>query len=129
MTIDKILVFGNRLVKKDTLALKLIPFLKKEFPQIEFKEFDSIEDIQNEGSVIYIIDTVEDIANVIIISNIDQIEVPNNFYTIHDMDLGYMLKLMKKVNMIERVIIFGIPMNGISKMKILNQLKEKIRSI
>jgi Ni,Fe-hydrogenase maturation factor len=129
MTIDKILVFGNRLVKKDTLALKLIPFLKKEFPQIEFKEFDSIEDIQNEGSVIYIIDTVEDIANVIIISNIDQIEVSNNFYTIHDMDLGYMLKLMKKVNMIERVIIFGIPMNGISKMKILNQLKEKIRSI
>ena len=129
MTIDKILVFGNRLVKKDNLALKLIPFLKKELPQIEFKEFDSIEDIQNEGSVIYIIDTVEDIANVIIISNIDQIEVSNNFYTIHDMDLGYMLKLMKKVNMIERVIIFGIPMNGISKMKILNQLKEKIRSI
>ena len=128
MTIDKVLVFGNRLVKKDNLPLKLIPLLEKEFPKIEFKEFDSIEDIQNEGHVIYIMDSVENIDNVTVIYNIDQIEISNNLYTIHDMDLGYMLKLMKKVNLINRVIIFGIPINAISKMEILNQLKEKIRS-
>jgi Ni,Fe-hydrogenase maturation factor len=128
MTIDKVLVFGNRLVKKDNLPLKLIPLLEKEFPKIEFKEFDSIEDIQNEGPVIYIMDSVENIDNVTVIYNIDQIEISNNLYTIHDMDLGYMLKLMKKVNMINGVIIFGIPINAISKMEILNQLKEKIRS-
>ena len=40
-----------------------------------------------------------------------------------------MLKLMKKVNMIDQVIIFGIPTNTLSKRKILNQLEEKIRSI
>ena len=129
MGLDKILVFGNRLVKKDSLPLKLIPHLKKEFPKIEFKEFDSIEDIQNEVPIIYIIDSVENIDNVTVIYNIDQIEVSNSLYTIHDLDLGYMLKLMKKVNLIDQVIIFGIPMNGISKMKILDQLKEKIRSI
>ena len=128
MSIGKVLVFGNKLVKKDNLPLKLIPDLEKEFPEIEFKEFDSIEDLQNEGSVIYIIDSVSNIENVTIIYNIDQIEISNNFYTIHDLDLGYMLKLMKKVNMIDKVIIFGIPINTLSKIEILNQLKEKIRS-
>jgi Ni,Fe-hydrogenase maturation factor len=128
MSVCKVLVFGNRLVKKDNLPLKLVPYLEKEFPEIEFKEFDSIEDLQDEGSVIYIMDSVENIENVTIIYDIDQIKVSNNLYTIHDMDLGYMLKLMKKVNMIDKVIIFGIPINILSKIEILNQLKEKIRS-
>jgi Ni,Fe-hydrogenase maturation factor len=128
MSVCKVLVFGNRLVKKDNLPLKLIPHLEKEFPEIEFKEFDSIEDLQDEGSVIYIMDSVENIENVTIIYDIDQIKVSNNLYTIHDMDLGYMLKLMKKVNMIDKVIIFGIPINTLSKIEILDQLKEKIRS-
>ena len=129
MSIGKILVFGNPLVEKDKLPLELIPYLTKRFPEIEFKEFDSIEDLQNEGSVIYIIDSVENIENVTIIYNIDQIEISNSLYTIHDIDLGYMLKLMKKVNMIDQVIIFGIPTNTLSKIEILNQLEEKIRSI
>ena len=129
MSICKVLVFGNRLVEKDKLPLELIPYLTKKFPEIEFKEFDSIEDLQNEGSVIYIIDSVENIENVTIIYNIDQIEISNSLYTIHDMDLGYMLKLMKKVKMIDKVIIFGIPINTLSKIEILNQLEEKIRSI
>ncbi len=129
MSICKVLVFGNRLVEKDKLPLELIPYLTKKFPEIEFKEFDSIEDLQNEGSVIYIIDSVENIENVTIIYNIDQIEISNSLYTIHDMDLGYMLKLMKKVNMIDKVIIFGLPINTLSKIEILNQLEEKIRSI
>ncbi|HEX6646834.1 MAG TPA: hypothetical protein VF047_06615 [Nitrososphaeraceae archaeon] len=116
-------------MEKDKLPLELIPYLTKKFPEIEFKEFDSIEDLQNEGSVIYIIDSVENIENVTIIYNIDQIEISNSLYTIHDMDLGYMLKLMKKVNMIDKVIIFGIPINTLSKIEILNQLEEKIRSI
>ena len=129
MSIGKILVFGNPLVDKDKLPLELIPYLTKRFPEIEFKEFDSIEDLQNEGPVIYIIDSVQNIENVTILYNIDQIEISNSLYTIHDLDLGYMLKLMKKVHMIDKVIIFGIPINTLSKIEILNQLEEKIRSI
>lgn len=128
MSSYKILVFGNRLVKKDKIPLSLIPILKKEFPEIEFKEFDSIEDLENEGPVIYILDSVENIKKVTIISNLDQIDSSKNLYTIHDLDLGYMLKLMKKINLIDNVIIFGIPIKGIPKSEVLNQLKEKIRS-
>ena len=130
MSIYKILVFGNRLVKKDSLPIEFIPSLKKEFPEIKFKEFDSMEDIQDEGPVIYIIDSVEDIKNVTVVNNIDQIKVTRNIYTMHDMDLGYMLKLMKKIKMIDKVVIFCVPIDTpLTKKEILNQLKEKIRSI
>lgn len=124
----KVLVFGNRLINKDSVPLMLIPKLKKEFPDIDFVEFDSIEDIENEGSIIYILDSVENIDKVTIIKDIDRIEISKHLYTMHDMDLGYTLKLMKKVNMIDEIVIFGIPIKGITKSEILNQLKEKIRS-
>ena len=32
----KFLVFGNPIIERDNLALKLLPKLKKEFPEIEF---------------------------------------------------------------------------------------------
>lgn len=124
----RVLVFGNRLINNDSVPLKLIPNLKKEFPDIDFMEFDSTEDIENEGSIIYILDSVENIDQVTIIRDIDRIEISKHLYTMHDMDLGYMLKLMKKVNMIDDIVIFGIPIKGIPKSEILDQLKEKIRS-
>lgn len=124
----KVLVFGNRLINKDSVPLMLIPKLKKEFPDIDFVEFDSIEDVENEGSIIYILDSIENIDKVTIIKDIDRIEISKHLYTMHDMDLGYTLKLMKKVNMIDEIVIFGIPIKGITKSEILNQLKEKIRS-
>jgi len=128
MAKHKVLVFGNRLINKDSVPLMLIPKLKKEFPDIDFVEFDSIEDIENECSIIYILDSIENIDKVTIIKDIDRIEISKHLYTMHDMDLGYTLKLMKKVNMIDEIVIFGIPIKGITKSEILNQLKEKIRS-
>lgn len=128
MAKHKVLVFGNRLINKDSVPLMLIPKLKKEFPDIDFVEFDSIEDVENEGSIIYILDSIENIDKVTIIKDIDRIEISKHLYTMHDMDLGYTLKLMKKVNMIDEIVIFGIPIKGITKSEILNQLKEKIRS-
>lgn len=40
----KIYVFGNILVDIDSLPIKLIPLLQKEFPDIEFCELDPSED-------------------------------------------------------------------------------------
>lgn len=57
----KILVFGNPLVEKDRLPLELMKELQKEFPQVEFKEFDTAEDLQEEGRELNIIDAVEGI--------------------------------------------------------------------
>lgn len=104
----KILVFGNPLVDEDSLPLRLIPDLKKKFPEIEFKEFDSVEELQNEGRNLTIIDTVKGIDKVQIIDDIESFEL-NKIYSLHDFDLGYNLKLMKKAGMIDSVIILGTP--------------------
>lgn len=125
--IKKILVFGNPLVRKDSLPPSLISGLQREFPKIEFKEFDAIEDLQKEGRHLYILDAVEGIEKVEIIKNIDLLST-SKIYSVHDFDLAYTLKLMKKTDMIDRVTIIGVPMN-ITKEEALQQVKQAVISI
>jgi Ni,Fe-hydrogenase maturation factor len=126
-SIKTILVFGNPLVKKDRLPLILMPELRKAFPNIEFKEFDAVEDLHREGKILYILDSVEGIDQVEVITDIDMLLV-NKIYSVHDFDLAYTLKLMKKMDMVEKVVIFGVPMK-IRKDQAIRQLKQKIGSI
>ncbi len=126
-SIKTILVFGNPLVKKDRLPLMLMPELRKAFPQIEFKEFDAVEDLQKEGKILYILDSVEGIDQVEVITDIDMLQV-NKIYSVHDFDLAYSLKLLKKMDMVDKVVIFGVPMK-IRKDQAVRQLKQKIGSI
>jgi len=58
-----IYVFGNPLIKEDSMPLKLINKLKKEFPSLQFKEFDTVEDLDLEKEM-NIIDTVKGIKKV-----------------------------------------------------------------
>jgi len=125
--IKKILVFGNPLVEKDSIPLKLLEKLRKEFPDIQFKEFDTVEDLQNEGRNLIILDAVERIDRVKIIKNIEDLAT-KKICSLHDFDLAYSLKLMKKMNKINNVLIIGIPM----KIKIqdaFDQVKSVIKSI
>jgi len=62
-----IYVFGNPLVKEDSLPLKLIGKLRKEFPSLEFKEFDTVEDLTERE--LNIIDTVKGIKKVELIED------------------------------------------------------------
>ncbi len=122
----KILVFGNLLLKNDSMPLRLISNLAKEFPYIEFKAFDPNENMENEGREMNIIDTVEGIEKVTLITDIDSIKI-NRILTMHDFDLGYNLKLLKKLNYIDRVMVFGVPMK-IKKEEALRQLRELINA-
>jgi Ni,Fe-hydrogenase maturation factor len=120
-----IYVFGNPLVKEDSLPLKLIGKLRKEFPSLEFKEFDTVEDLTERE--LSIIDTVKGIKKVELIEDIDKI-VTDKIYSMHDFDLGYNLKLLKKMKMIDKVRIFGIPME-ISEKKIFLELCKIIAKV
>jgi len=123
----KILIFGNSLVEKDRLPLELMKELQEEFPQIEFKEFDTAEDLQNEGRNLNIIDSVEGIKKVELITDIDSLQT-SKIFSLHDFDLAYTLKLLKKMKMIDSVKIFGVPMNA-KKEVALEQLKELIKKL
>ena len=127
MTVKKILIFGNPLVTKDSLPLKLIDDLRNEFPHVEFKEFDSIEEIQNEGEPLYISDSVEKIKKVMVITDLDQLAT-DKIYSVHDFDLATNLKILKKIGVMKEIIIFGVPMN-ITHGQALQEIRDKIISI
>jgi len=95
----KILVFGNPLVKKDSLALRLIPKLEREFPEIKFIEADSTEDLSRFGKNLKIIDVSPRIKEVktFNIKNEQDLKILNTskIFSMHDFDLGYNLKLLK----------------------------------
>ena len=121
-----IYVFGNPLVKEDSMPLKLIDRLRKEFPSLLFKEFDTVEDLDLEKEL-NIIDTVKGIKKVELIEDIDKI-ITKKIYSMHDFDLGYNLKLLKKMRMIDKVRIFGIPSNMKEK-EAMKELCDAIKSI
>jgi len=120
-----IYVFGNLLVREDSLPLKLIDKLRKEFPSLQFKEFDTVEDLELEE--LNIIDTVKGIKKVELIEDVDKI-ITDKIYSMHDFDLGYNLKLLKKMKMIDKVRIFGVPTN-MNEKEAFQQLKKIIAKV
>jgi Ni,Fe-hydrogenase maturation factor len=120
----KVLVFGNPLVERDSLPLRLIGELRKRFPGLEFKEFDPSENLENEGRELNIIDAVEGIERVTLITDIGLIK-SQKICSMHDFDLGYSLKLLKKLGYVDGVRIFGVPM-GMREKTALEQLSELI---
>ena len=121
----KVLVFGNPLLENDSLPLKLLPKLRERFSDVEFKEIDPTGDLEDEGRDLVILDTVEGIDNVIELNSIEQLHA-NKVYTMHDFDLGYNLKLLKKIGKIDSVWIIGVPM-GISEEEALDQIQSILR--
>lgn len=118
-----ILVFGNPLVQRDNLALKIVPELKVNFPNINFKEFDPTEDLHKQGRELKIMDVVEGIDRVKLISfppeSTNRLEM-NKPFSLHDFDLAHNLKILKKMNMIDKAEILGIPPK-LSKEEAVNQ--------
>ena len=114
------------MLKHDSLPLRLIEKLRQEFKDIEFEEFDPNENLEKEGRDLVIIDSVEGIDKVVLIDDIDKITT-QKVYSMHDFDLGHNLKLLKKLGLIDSVLIFGVPMR-ISERDALKQLKENIIS-
>ncbi len=108
----KVLVFGSELLKFDSLPLKLLPRLRKLLPKIFFKVFDPNEELDEEGRNLIILDTVANIRKVTVFTekDIDLLETGKRF-SLHDFDLGFTLKLLKKLKKIDSVKIIGVPPN------------------
>lgn len=122
----RILVFGNPLVKEDSLPLELLPNLRRTFPEIEFVEFDAAEDLENEGEGLVIIDTVKGVRKTVLITDVDSIG-QSSIYSMHDFDLGITLKLLKKMGLVKSVRIFGVPV-GYDKETALKELEGLLRA-
>ena len=125
--IMRILVFGNALVKKDSIALKLVPQLKKKFKGIEFVEFDSAENLEEEGPELTILDVAEGIEKVTVVNDLEELEARKT-YSMHDFDLALTLRILKKMKIIKSVRIIAIPASHKIK-KALSEVVDEIKKI
>lgn len=108
----KIYIFGNELVKEDSLSIRLLPELKKQFPDINFIIADPNENFppKDEKNLI-ILDTVINIKDPTIFDIDDFIKNKKTPISPHDYDLLFHLLLLKKLKRLNKVVIIGIPPN------------------
>ena len=113
------------MIEADSLPIEMMRELQREFPDIRFLEFDPTEEFPNQSMII--LDTVIGIDKVKIIEDIDKI-VSEKAYSLHDFDLGYNLKLMKKMDKIRDIKIIGVPI-GMEKEDALREVSNLLKSV
>jgi len=118
-------IFGNPLLDFDNLPIKLANELRKKFSDIDFIIQDPNENIKpsSKGELL-IIDTVAGIDEITVIRDIESLET-ETIYSMHDFDLAFNLKLLKKIGRLKKVTIFGVPQRP-RKRNVLKQLTEAI---
>lgn len=104
----KIYIFGNPLLDFDNLPIKLQPKLQAIFPAISFEIIDPNENLHPDNGCLVIIDTVINISEPVMIENIDELELSPR-YSMHDLDLAFTLKLLKKIGKLDKAYIIGLP--------------------
>lgn len=121
-----VLCFGNPYLSEDNMAVQIAQELT--VAGFEFKILQNPDEVLNykENPRIFILDVFKNIDEVIIVDNIDKLS-ENKIYTMHDFDLGFFLKLMKRSGQIKEIIIIGLPQSG-DKESIKTKVKDLMES-
>ena len=110
----KVYVFGNIDVPEDNQAIIAAKNLKNKNPEINFIFISPNEDVPFVGEPkVIILDAVQGIDQVELIAGSDLEKLlisPRG--SVHDFDLGFQLKYLKKLGKIGEVFIIGLPMQG-----------------
>jgi Ni,Fe-hydrogenase maturation factor len=110
----KIYVFGNAYVAGDGRAVQLARELEGDIEGISFVFVKPNEDLPfvDERHVV-ILDTVQGIKEVTLLEGdiIDRL-ILGPLGSVHDFDLAYQLRYLKKLNRLGKVTIIGVPQEG-----------------
>jgi hypothetical protein len=110
----KVYVFGNEDIEIDKRAFNVSEKLKDKIKNIEFIKIKPNEDVPFiDEKFVVILDTIEGIKNVIEIcdNELDKLILPPRS-SVHDFDLGFQIKYLKKIGKLGKVTIIGLPMQG-----------------
>lgn len=102
-----VFVFGNPNIEEDSLPLRILPRLQKEFPNIVFETLDPNEEWEIPENLA-IIDTVVGIKDVTIFDSLDVFESAPRV-SLHDFDAYANLRLLTKLGKIGSIKIIGVP--------------------
>src|SRR3989338_1061090 len=103
----KIFVFGNPEFEEDNLPLKILPLLKKKFPEIDFEIKDPNEEWGSEENNT-VIDTVLGITDVAIFKNLSEFKKAPRFGMHYFGALSNILHL-QKIGKIKKTVVIGLP--------------------
>ncbi|GIW69916.1 MAG: hypothetical protein KatS3mg101_0663 [Patescibacteria group bacterium] len=107
-------VFGNRDSDLDNRAFEIADKLSKRNNDVRFIEIKPNQDlIPNNKENIIILDTIYNIKTIKVLNenDIDKIiTAPRT--SVHDFDLAFQLKYLKKIGKLGKVTIIGIPQKG-----------------
>lgn len=105
----KISVFGNPDLKEDNAAIKLIPELKKKYPEAEIRVEDPTGGlVPPEDGGWLIVDTCEGINKITEFEDLDKFEALRRL-SVHDYEVIMELKLLKKLGKIKKLKILAVP--------------------
>ena len=123
-----IYILGNPLVAQDNLAVKLLPILSKNFADFDFQYLDPTEDMPKPcNDELILIDTVSGIDKVTLFCDIENFSLSPHV-SVHDYDLTIELKLLKKIGVLKKVKIIGIPIKS-NKKEIIDNVVKILKSI
>jgi len=108
----RIYIFGNQDLKIDNLTFEVASKLKLTLPKLEIIAIKPNEDLPFDGNEeVIIMDTVIGIEKTMVFDHkhIDKIKNSPRF-SVHDFDLGFQLKYLKKLGKIKEFKIIGLPM-------------------
>lgn len=107
----KVYVFGNKDLELDNKAFTAQKKLGAIFPQIQFVEVAPNSDLPFEHEEhVYIMDAVDGIDEPTLIEDSDLDKLINtSSVSVHDFDLGFQLKYLKKLGKLGNVTIIGLP--------------------
>jgi Ni,Fe-hydrogenase maturation factor len=107
----QVYVFGNPDQELDNKPLKMLGKLRLDFPQVDFTEVKPNQEVNFEDqSMVYILDTIAGIDETHIFdeSAIDRLTITSQS-SVHDYDLAFQLKYLKKLGKINKISILGVP--------------------
>ena len=108
------------------MPLRLKNGLEKLFPRLNLVVFDPTENFPEDDPV-YIVDTVIGIDRVVVIKDVEQLaDAPH--VSVHDADLAFHLKWLKKLGKLPKVIILGVPAVG-DPDRILGMLEKELNDL
>ena len=118
----KVLYFGNETVPSDRAAIEAVNRIEESLPGIDFIHCNSPEDIMRYGGEdFFVLDVARGIKKITIFSNPDLIK-ERKINSLHDFDLGFFLKLLKKLKENEFRVI-AIPQEKNCDQELTNILK------
>ena len=108
----RVYVFGNEYVAEDKRAIEVARRLRNTIEGISFVVVSPNEDVPFSGERrVVILDTVQGIHGVELIEGVDDVTLSPRG-SVHDFDLAFQLRYLKKLGKLGDVTVIGIPQEG-----------------